>query len=394
MSLFRSTARRLTVFGFLGVAASSSFATELKITIPERTRPTPVQRLNQKGVEAVTKHKYEAANAFFYKAYLYDPDDPFTLNNLAYIAELDGQVERAQKFYELAAEHMTDAVIDKSSVPKLKGESFRDEVAGIHDENMQVSRANVGAVHLLSQGRGSEAEALLQTALTTDPHNAFTLNNLGVAREAEGDLKGALQYYVQAAEARSTQPIVVTFNRTWRGKPVSDVADKNAQRVRHRIETETPQEQAALLNLQGVSSINRNEWHAADKDFRDAYSLDPNSAFSLNNLGFLSEMTGDLETAQYFYQKARQAQAANDKVGLATRRAAEGVKLFQVSEDNTQKVTAKLADEAAARRQQPGAVELKRRDNQPVIEPTTPPQSAPQTSPAPTSPQSGQSPQP
>jgi Flp pilus assembly protein TadD len=246
----------------------------------------------------------------------------------------------------------------------------------------------------LSQGRGSEAEALLQTALTTDPHNAFTLNNLGVAREAEGDLKGALQYYVQAAEARSTQPIVVTFNRTWRGKPVSDVADKNAQRVRHRIETETPQEQAALLNLQGVSSINRNEWHAADKDFRDAYSLDPNSAFSLNNLGFLSEMTGDLETAQYFYQKARQAQAANDKVGLATRRAAEGVKLFQVSEDNTQKVTAKLADEAAARRQQPGAVELKRRDNQPVIEPTTPPQNAPQTSPAPTSPQSGQSPQP
>jgi tetratricopeptide (TPR) repeat protein len=199
---------------------------------------------------------------------------------------------------------------------------------------------------------------------------------------------------VKAAEARSSQPIVVTFNRTWRGKPVSDVADKNAQRVRHRIETETPQEQAALLNLQGVSSINRNEWHAADKDFRDAYSLDPNSAFSLNNLGFLSEMTGDLETAQYFYQKARQAQAANDKVGLATRRAAEGVKLFQVSDDNDQKVTAKLSDEAAARRLQPGTVELKRRDNQPVIEPSALPQSAPQTSPSPASPPSAQPPQP
>jgi hypothetical protein len=36
----------------------------------------------------VRKKQYEKAEAIFYKAYLYDPTDPFTLNNLGYISEL------------------------------------------------------------------------------------------------------------------------------------------------------------------------------------------------------------------------------------------------------------------------------------------------------------------
>jgi len=355
------------------------FARDIKITIPKRTKPTPVQRLNQEGVDAVCKHEYEKANVLFYKAYLYDPDDPFTLNNLAYIAEMDGQIDRAQQFYDLAAQQMTDAVIDRSSSPNLKGKSFRDEVEGINDQAMQISRANVGAVHLLSQGRGSEAEAMLQGALAKDPHNAFTLNNLGVTKESEGDLKAAQQYYSQAANVRSSQPIIVTYNRSWRGKPVSDVAAKNAHRVQERIDTETPRDQAALLNLQGVTSLNRNDRREAYQYFRQAYTLDPNSAFSLNNLGFMSEVGGDLETAQFFYERAQSAPSSADRVGIATRKSAEGAKLFDVSGDNQHKVTDKLAQVERERRMEPGTVQLKRRDNQPVIEPSTPP---PSTTPA------------
>src|SRR6202022_4081210 len=80
-----------------------AIARDLKITLPKRSQLTPVQKLNREGVEAIRKHNYEKAESLFYKAYLFDPDDPFTLNNLAYISELKGEVERAHRFYDLAS---------------------------------------------------------------------------------------------------------------------------------------------------------------------------------------------------------------------------------------------------------------------------------------------------
>jgi Flp pilus assembly protein TadD len=90
-------------------------AQDLKISIPKHSQLTPVQRLNREGVEAVRKQQYQRAEAIFYKAYLYDPSDPFTLNNLGYIAELQGQLDRAQHFYKLASEQGTNAFIDQSN---------------------------------------------------------------------------------------------------------------------------------------------------------------------------------------------------------------------------------------------------------------------------------------
>src|SRR5271154_933728 len=95
-----------------GVGTGRAQAGDLKINIPKRSTLTPVQRLNRDGVDAVRKHNYAKAEELFYKAYLFDPDDPFTLNNLGYISELQGQIDRAQRFYALAAEQSSDAVID------------------------------------------------------------------------------------------------------------------------------------------------------------------------------------------------------------------------------------------------------------------------------------------
>ncbi len=103
------------VAGLVGIATvGSQFAQagDLKINIPRRSTLTPVQRLNREGVEAVRKHNYAKAEQLFYKAYLFDPDDPFTLNNLGYISELQGQIDRAQRFYSLAAEQSSEAVSD------------------------------------------------------------------------------------------------------------------------------------------------------------------------------------------------------------------------------------------------------------------------------------------
>ena len=213
----------------------------------------------------------------------------------------------------------------------------------------------------------------MRHALSLDEKNPFTLNNLGVTKEAEGDFEGALKYYSAAADLHSEERVIVSQSGAWRGKPISEMAAETVKRLSQRMQTVGgPEERAGLLNLHGVAALNRNDRQAAAKAFQQAYQLDPNSAFTLNNLGYLAEMDGDLETAQVFYEKARMAQDAKDRVGLATRQSAEGLKLFQVAEDSNQSVGVKIGEQSAARRRETGPIELKRRDGKPVDEPSPP----------------------
>jgi Flp pilus assembly protein TadD len=375
-------AKRLSWLAIIGAMvmaglAAQARAGDLKITLPKRSHLTPVQRLNREGVEAIQRQQYEKAETLFYQAYLFDPADPFTLYNLGYVSELKGQLERAQKLYGLASEQATDAVIDRTSVQQLEGKPMRDAFGSLKDVPMQVNRMNVEAIRLLSQGRAPEAIMVLEKALTLDPRNAYTLNNLGVAKEARGDYDEALKYYTSVAESHSAEPVIVTLNRAWRGKPVSEMAQDSAKKLRERMQNAaTAQAQAVLLNVRGVSATNHNDWSAARQDFLKAYSLNPNSAFSLNNIGYLAERDGDLETAEFFYERARKAGDAKDKVGLATRQSAEGMRLFAVASDSDQKVDGEITQENEARRRNPRPVGLKHRDNTPVVEPAPQPAAA------------------
>ena len=372
--------KRWVVVGIMMSAALAwapgAHAKDLKITLPKRSHLTAVQRLNQEGVLAIHKHSYEKAETLFYKAYLLDPDDPFTLNNLGYIAELQGRVDRAQRFYELAAEQSTDAVIYRASSSKVEGRTMKEALA-VAGMPLQNNHDNVEAVRLLSQGRAPEADLLLQRVLKDNPQNVFTLNNMGVAKEMEGESEAALKYYDAAAAVHSDAAAVVTLNRTWRGKPVTEMAAQNAKNLRSRLEAQrTPEERVAELNIRGVSDVNRNDLPAAQQAFRSAYSLDPNNVFALNNIGYLSEIEGDRETAQFFYDKAQALGGANATVGLATRRSAEGLRLSQVAADSQAKVDAKVSQERAALRRQHEPILLRRRDNSVVEEPASPPASA------------------
>jgi Flp pilus assembly protein TadD len=265
-------------------------------------------------------------------------------------------------------------VIDRANAKRLEGKPMRDAFGTLQDQPMQVNRMNVEAVRLLAAGRASEADLLLQKALALDPHNIFTLNNIGVAKEARGDYDEALTYYLAAADSHSTEPVIVTLNRAWRGKPVSIMAADSAKKLRERMQKAAgSQAQAALLAVRGVSATNRNDWPTARKDFLKSYSLDPYSAFSLNNIGYLSEMDGDLETAEFFYARAEKAEDAKVRVGLATRSSAEGKHISAVAVDSDQKVDGRIFQENQARRRHAGPIELKHRDDTPVVEPTVSP---------------------
>lgn len=369
----------------LALACAPAWAGDLRISIPKRSQMTPVQKLNRDGVEAVRKRQYKKAENLFYKAYLFDPDDPFTLNNLGYISELEGQVDRAAKFYALASQQAGDAVIDQASASGLKGKPLRAVIGEVQDVNMRINQSNVEAIRLLSKGRAQEAESLLEEAEKLDPKNPFTLNNLGLAKEMQGELPEALKYYTAAATLKSEQPVVVTLNARWRGKPVSEMADNSAKKIRARLsEPESPEVRAAELNLRGVSAVNRNDWSLAAQDFSEAYRLNPDNAFSLNNRGFVAEMQGDPETAQDFYQKAKAADGDNARVGVASQSWAEGMKLSAVADDADQKIDQQFETQRQARSNQTGPIQLKRRDNTPVIEPPMPtqqPENSPEVGP-------------
>jgi Flp pilus assembly protein TadD len=355
-----------------------AYAGDITINIPRRSKLTPVQHLNREGVEAVRKHNYAKAEQLFYKAYLYDPDDAFTLNNLGYISELQGQLDRAEHFYALAAEQSSGAVVDMASARQMKGRPMKDVVA-VMSEPLQTNHANVEAVRLLNQGRAPEADVLLQKILTADPNNIYTLNNLGVAKEMEGEDQDALRYFDQASGGQQDATAVVTTNKEWRGRQVNQMAQQNAKALRAHLERQSDvSEQVAELNLRGVSAVNRNDLRTANADFRKAYALDPSNAFTLNNVGYVAELEGDRETAQFFYDRARESQGASAKVGVATRQTAEGQKLFAVAADNDGLVAAKVSQERdSLRRENREPVLLRRRDNSVVdesSEPATPPQ--------------------
>src|ERR1041384_6157416 len=123
-----------------GALLASAYAGDLRITLPKRTKPTPVQNLNREGVKAVEHHDYEKAKRLFYKANLLDPDDPFTLNNLGYIAELEGDVERAQRYYELSQQMDSEALVDRSTTEEVIGKPVAQVAGNAATNNLQVNR--------------------------------------------------------------------------------------------------------------------------------------------------------------------------------------------------------------------------------------------------------------
>ncbi|HEV2117229.1 MAG TPA: hypothetical protein VGR48_14455, partial [Terriglobales bacterium] len=163
--MFRKLACWLLLSLVAGVLLAGQAGAQLRITLPKRTKATPVQKLNREGVKAIAHHDYEKAKKLFYDAYLIDPNDPFTLNNLGYISELEGEVDRAERFYALAAQNRSDAAVDMSNVDAVRGKPVSTVAGNADDRQLQVNRFNVQAIDLLIKDRAPEADLVLQKAL-------------------------------------------------------------------------------------------------------------------------------------------------------------------------------------------------------------------------------------
>lgn len=374
MILVKSPRNRISLIVVLTLLVASFLHAEekaLRINIPKRSKPTPVQALNRDGVKAVEKHDYAKAKKLFYKAYLLDPDDPFTLNNLGYIAELEGDVDRAQRFYQLSQDQKSQATVDRASNDNIKGKTVAEVAGHAQTGNVQSNVLNVEAISLLNKDRVAEADTILRKALRIDPRNPFTLNNMGYTKEKEGELEAAINYYRAAADANSDEPVIVTVNKSWRGRPISKVAASNAKKVQSALEREDSTEaRVARLNQQGVSALNRNDRVQALKYFTQAYKLNPGDAFALNNMGYVAELNGDRESANFYYSKAKEADNHERHVTLATRAEDEGKKLEEVADNNDSKTEASIqAEQELNRRSGKAPVLVERSTGRPVTAP-------------------------
>ena len=294
-----------------GVGAS---AQQVRIPLPKKSKFTPVQQLNRDGVAALKKHDIAKAKRLFYKAYLIDPNDPFTLNNLGYVSELEGSLDRAQRYYDQARANTSEAVIDRSTADEVQGKTVASVAGHTAEGPLKVNELNSEALGLLNRDRAPEADVVLQAALKIDPSNPFTLNNMGFAKEKEGEIESAIRFYDSSAATGSRDPIVIAFNKSWRGRPISEVAAQNAEKSRKELsKAQDMQARVARLNLRGVSAMNRNDRKTARQDFEQAYKLDPNNSFAINNMGYLAELEGDTETAQSFYEQAQRAERARQR---------------------------------------------------------------------------------
>jgi Flp pilus assembly protein TadD len=375
-------------FVWIAALAVSSLAhaedKTIQLKLPKRTKPTPVQQLNRDGVNAIQRHEYDKAKKLFYKAYLLDPNDPFTLNNLGYMSELEGDGERAQRYYDLAQQQHSEAAVDLASTKSVEGKPVSKVAGNAAEAGMQVNQMNMAAISLLRKGRAPEADLMLQQALTISPQNPFTLNNLGYTKEKEGEFEAALGYYSAAVNTRSNEPVIVSVNRDWRGRAISEVADENARKVRKlMVKEQTSGAKVARLNLEGVSAMNRNDRRTARDYFDQAYKLDPADAFTLNNMGFLAELDGDRETANFYYEKAAEAKRHKETVTVATRPEAEGKKVESIAQNSNQKVDQGMKADLETKRRQGGEVVLKRRDGTTVTAPEVQQQQEPKQEKAP-----------
>jgi Flp pilus assembly protein TadD len=360
---------------FIGMQAS---AQDLRVPVPKKSKYTPAQQLNRDGVKALQKHDIGKAKRLFYQAYLVDPNDPFTLNNLGYVAELEGDLDRAQRYYDLAQSNTSEAEIEKSSESRLEGETVAKVAGQYLGDQMKVNQLNTQAVRLLDQDRAPEADLVLEKAVKIDPKNPFTLNNLGYAKEKEGELEEAIKNYQRAASTQSRDLIALTARKEWRGRAISDVAEHNAEAARAELANAGDLDaRVARLNLQGVSAMNRNDRKTARADFLQAYRLDPGNSFTINNMGFLAELDGDRETAQSYYEQAQDALHSRSKVAVATRAEVEGREMRYVAVESTELVASSLEAKAEARRAGGTRPTLKTRSpNQPASPGTnyTPPE--------------------
>jgi len=96
-------------------------------------------RLNLRGVAALNSNNPTEARQFFLQAYQREADNAFTLNNLGYVAELAGDRESAQMYYQAARSGRdANARVSYATRPDAEGQKI-DKLADANQADVEAT---------------------------------------------------------------------------------------------------------------------------------------------------------------------------------------------------------------------------------------------------------------
>ena len=177
------------------------------------------QSLNAEGVRLYQQARYEEALQRFGQALIYDPNDAAAYYNIAAVYHRLGDLYhrpddygRAESYYQLALSKNPHHVPARRGLAVLLVSQGRSTEAVAMLQNWANSAPNwaepkIELARLYEElGDRSAAQKQLLEALALDPNNVRALNALGHLREIEGQKQLALANYEQSLQLNRQQP--------------------------------------------------------------------------------------------------------------------------------------------------------------------------------------------
>lgn len=177
------------------------------------------QSLNAEGVRLYSQARYEEALQRFGQALIYDPNDASAYYNIAAVYHRLGDLyrrtddyARAESYYQLALSKNPHHLAARRGLAVLLVTQGRATEAVAMLQNWaatapQWAEPRIELARLYEElGDRSAAEKLLVEALALDPRNVRALNALGHLRELEGQKELALANFERSLELNSKQP--------------------------------------------------------------------------------------------------------------------------------------------------------------------------------------------
>jgi len=207
-------------------------------------------RANVEAIRLLSHGRPQEAEALLKQALAANPQDPFTLNNLGFTKENEGELQAAHDYYESAARLHSNEPVIVTLNQKWRGQPI-SKVAATNAKNVQrqmrkrentdekVAHLNLRGVSALNRNDPQAARRYIEQAYKLNPSDAFTLNNMGYLAELDGDRETADDYYARARQAQQAAARVTFATRhEVEGLKVGTVAQQNDTKVQARIEAQ------------------------------------------------------------------------------------------------------------------------------------------------------------
>jgi len=191
-----------------------------------------------------------------------DPKNPFTLNNLGYAMEGQGNLDSAFRYYTQAADLHSSEKVVVAIDPRWRGKPISDVASNnvralrrrIDTEQTdaaRVARLNLQGVSALNHNDPEQARKFFEDAYRIDPKNAFALNNMGYLAEVDGDQETADEFYTEARAADGSNPrVAIASRRAVVGQPLARVAESNGEGAQSNLEAKQAAKQRETAPIQ------------------------------------------------------------------------------------------------------------------------------------------------